>query len=125
MPKAVALVEDLLFLSRIREAGRAAGVPVTAARSAVDALAAAGDASVVLVDADSDRLPWREAIAALRARPELAALPVVAFVSHVNADRASAARTAGASRVMARSSFVKELPLLLAGEPGAAAHERG
>jgi CheY-like chemotaxis protein len=114
MPKVVALVDDLMFLSRIREAGRAAGVPVASARGARDLVAIARDgASLVLVDADSERLPWREALAALRALPELEALPVVAFLSHVRADHAEAARAAGASRVLARSAFVKELPRLV------------
>jgi CheY-like chemotaxis protein len=108
-------VDDLMFLSKIREAGRAAGVDVKAARG-VDGLvdAARDGASLVLVDADSERLPWREAVAALRATPELASLPVVAFLSHVRADRAEAARAAGATRVLARSAFVKELPQLVA-----------
>jgi CheY-like chemotaxis protein len=114
MPKLVALVDDLMFLSGIREAGRAAGVAVEAARGATDLVAAArDDAFLVLVDADSARLPWRDALCALRAVPELASLPVVAFVSHVRADHAQAARAAGASRVLARSAFVEELPRLV------------
>jgi CheY-like chemotaxis protein len=115
MAKLVAFVDDLMFLSRIREAARAAGVDVKTARG-VDGLvdAARDGASLVLVDADSERLPWREAVAALRATPELASLPVVAFLSHVRADRAEAARAAGATRVLARSAFVKELPQLVA-----------
>ena len=115
MPKLVALVDDLMFLSRIREAGRAAGVDVKTARKADELVAAARDgASLVLVDADSERLPWQEAVIALRAVPELASLPVVAFLSHVHVDHAEAARAAGASRVLARSAFVKELPQLVA-----------
>jgi CheY-like chemotaxis protein len=115
MAKLVALVDDLMFLSKIREAGRAAGVDVKAARGVDGLVEAARDgASLVLVDADSERLPWREAVAALRATPELASLPVVAFLSHVHTDHAEAARAAGATRVLARSAFVKELPQLVA-----------
>jgi CheY-like chemotaxis protein len=115
MPQLIALVDDLLFLSRIREAGRSAGIEVRAVRDASDLLAAARQhGRLVLVDADSERLPWQAAVAALRAEPELDALPVIAFVSHVRADLAEAARAAGASRVLARSAFVKELPELVA-----------
>jgi CheY-like chemotaxis protein len=115
MAKLVAFVDDLMFLSKIREAGRAAGVDVKAARGVDGLVEAARDgASLVLVDADSERLPWREAVAALRATPELASLPVVAFLSHVRTDHAEAARAAGATRVLARSAFVKELPQLVA-----------
>jgi CheY-like chemotaxis protein len=65
------------------------------------------------VDADSSRLPWARAVAALRADPSVAALPVVAFFSHVHADRADAARAAGCSRVLARGVFVQDLPRLI------------
>lgn len=117
MPTVAALMDDLLFLSRIREAARATRVEVAAVRAAGPLLAAArAGAALVLVDADSGRVPWAEAVAALRADPDPAvgSLPVVAFVSHVNAERASAARTAGATRVLARGAFVQELPDLLA-----------
>jgi CheY-like chemotaxis protein len=122
MPQVIALVDDLLFLSRIREAGRAAGIEVRAVRGASDLLdAARQEGRLVLVDADSERLPWMAAIAALRAEPRVGALPVIAFVSHVRADHAEAARAAGASRVLARSAFVQELPELVAQaeQPGA------
>jgi CheY-like chemotaxis protein len=114
MPQLIALVDDLMFLSRIREAGRAAGIEVRAVRGAKDLLdAARNDGRLVLVDADSERLPWKAAVAALRAEPGTAPLPVIAFVSHVRVDLAEAARAAGATRVLARSAFVKELPELV------------
>lgn len=115
MPTVVAVVDDLLFLSRIREAGRAAGAAVVTARTA-EALAAAvrGGAGLVLVDADATRLPWAEAVRSLREDAVLASVPVVAFLSHVNVDHAEAARAAGATRVVARGAFVAELPALMA-----------
>jgi len=114
MSQALALVDDLLFLSRIQEAARGTGIEVRAVRRAADLVEAArAGARLVLVDADSDRLPWREAVAALRADATLADVSVVAFVSHVHADRAEAARAAGCSRVLARSAFVQEVPRLL------------
>jgi CheY-like chemotaxis protein len=115
MSQVIALVDDLMFLSRIREAARGAGVGVRPARSAADLLASAREGGrLVLVDADCSRLPWADAVAALRSEPGLASLPVVAFVSHVHAERAEAARAAGCSRVLSRGAFVRELPRLLA-----------
>jgi len=115
MPQLVALMDDILFLSRIREAARGADLAVKSVRGAAELVAAAReDTRLVLVDADSARVPWQEALAALRAEPSLRELPVVAFVSHVRPDLASAARAGGASRVLARSAFVRELPELLA-----------
>ncbi len=114
MSRVIAVVDDLLFLSRIREAAAGAGIEVVQARDAAALLAAARKARLVLVDADSERVPWRDAIVALRADRTLAELPVVAFLSHVAAERAALARAAGIRRVLARSVFVKELPGLLA-----------
>ena len=115
MSRVLALVDDLLFLSRIREAARGTGAEVRAVRSAADLLAGAREGGrLVLVDADSSRLPWTDAVAALRADPALDSLPVVAFLSHVHAERAEAARAAGCTRVLARGAFVQELPRLIA-----------
>jgi CheY-like chemotaxis protein len=115
MSRVLALVDDLLFLSRIREAARGTGTDVRTVRGAADLLAGAREGGcLVLVDADSSRLPWTDAVAALRADPALDSLPVVAFLSHVHAERAEAARAAGCTRVLARGAFVQELPRLIA-----------
>ncbi len=119
MPRVIALVEDLLFLSRIREAAQGSGLEVRALRRIEEVAAAATEgAALVLVDADSDRLPWPAALDALLAEPALAGVPVVAFLSHVRKDRAETARAHGATRVLARSAFVQELPALLANAAG-------
>jgi CheY-like chemotaxis protein len=115
MSRVLALVDDLLFLSRIREAARGTAAEVRAVRGPADLVAAARDGGrIVLVDADGSRLPWAGAVAALRSDPSLASLPVVAFVSHVHAERAEAARAAGCTRVLARGAFAQELPRLIA-----------
>jgi DNA-binding NtrC family response regulator len=115
MPQVIALVDDLMFLSRIREAARAAGVEVRPVRGASELLdAVRQEGRLVLVDADSERLPWQAAVAALRAEHPPGELRVIAFVSHERADRAEAARSAGATRVLARRAFVQQLPELVA-----------
>jgi len=114
MPTVVALVDDLMFLSRIREAAKASGIEVRAARRLPELLAACRPAPrAVFVDLDRPQLPVEEALAAFKADTDLASVPVVGFVSHVQADRAQAARNAGCTRVLARSAFVRELPALL------------
>jgi len=115
MSRILALVDDLLFLSRIREAARGTGAEVRTVRGPADLVATAREGGrLVLVDADSSRLPWAAAVGALRSDPSLASLPVVAFLSHVHAERADAARAAGCTRVLARGAFVQELPRLIA-----------
>jgi len=116
MATAVALVDDLMFASRIREAARPLGIEVRVCRRLDDLLAACGaGAGIVFVDLDSTRLPTDDAVRTLRSDPARADLPVVGFVSHVNADRTQTARALGVTRVLARSAFVQELPALLAG----------
>jgi CheY-like chemotaxis protein len=68
---------------------------------------------MVIIDLDRPRPPATEALAALRAEPALAKLPVVGFFSHVHAERGRQAREAGCT-VMPRSVFVEELDALLA-----------
>ena len=120
MSRVIALVDDLLFLSRIREAARGSAVEVRAVRDASALAESVRDGGgLVLVDADSARLPWEAAVRALRAA-EGDDLPVVAFLSHVHAERAEAARAAGCTRVLARGAFVQELPRMLAAAAAAA-----
>jgi DNA-binding NarL/FixJ family response regulator len=124
----VALVDDLMFLSRIREAARRQSLEVRAVRTA-DALvdACRAGARVVIVDLDSRRLPAAEALSALRADPALAEVPTIGFFSHVETERAREARDNGCRTVLPRSAFVQRLDALLAApsgdgrEPGAGA----
>jgi CheY-like chemotaxis protein len=128
MASVVALVDDLMFLSRIREAAKGRGLEVKAARTAADALAGArAGARLVIMDLDSPRLPAVATLSALRADASLGRLPVVGFFSHVEAQRGREAAAAGCTTVLPRSAFVQKLDALLAeaaaapggsGEPG-------
>ena len=113
----IAFMDDLMFLSRIRAAAAAQGIPVTAVRAVPALVAACGQgARLVLVDLDS-RLPAVEAIAAVKAEPGLAELPVVGFFSHVEVERAREARAAGCTWALPRSAFVRQLEGLLRHPP--------
>lgn len=119
MDRVVAFVDDLMFLSRIREAARARGLEVQGVRTVADLRAACGERPrLVIMDLDRARPPAAEALAALRADPALADLPVVGFFSHVHAERGREAREAGCTRAMPRSVFVQELDALLQTPPG-------
>jgi hypothetical protein len=110
MVEVLALVDDLMFLSRVREAARPHGVVVSAVREPPSTTGP--DLRLVVVDLDRFGTP--DTLARLRGLPGLASTPVVGFLSHLNADRAIEARQAGLARVLARSAFVQELPSLLA-----------
>lgn len=116
MPPVLALVDDLMFLSRIREAARGAGVEVVPARDVQSVLEAVRDGSrLLLLDLDSDRLPWAEALAAVRNEPATEPpLRAIGFFGHVHPERARQALSAGCTQALPRSAFVRELPTLLA-----------
>jgi CheY-like chemotaxis protein len=115
----LAFVEDLMFLSRIREAARATGLEVETSRDVASLVATCRQRrpAVIFVDLGTRRLPALEAVAAVRAEPSLTEVPIVGFLGHAQVDDARAAETAGCTRVLARGAFVNELPRLLAEPP--------
>lgn len=105
---------DLIFSTRITHAAAAQGLSCSVLRDLAqlqDALAHAPP-RLALIDLESDAETGLAAIAALKeAAP---AARVVAYYSHVRADHAAAARSAGADDALARSAFVARLPEILA-----------
>ena len=110
----VALVEDLLFLSKIRETAKAVGVTVIAGdtRSCVPSILETGP-QAILLDLNSRMLAAVDCVRALKADPATRQIPIVGFVSHVQSDLIAAARAAGCDLVLARSAFSQQLPDLL------------
>jgi len=109
----VALAADLMFASRIRGAAQAVGREVTLATGEAALVAAVrAGASLVLLDLGR-RGDMPDLIRRLKEDAATADATIVAFGSHVDAGALTAARAAGADRVMARSAFVKVLPELL------------
>jgi CheY-like chemotaxis protein len=126
MATVVALVDDLMFLSRIREAAKGRGLEVKSARTAADAVAGArAGARLVIMDLDSPRLPVSDTLAALRSEPSLRGLPVVGFFSHVEVQRGREAAAAGCTTVLPRSAFVQKLDALLAAAASGGGGESG
>ena len=109
-----ALVEDLLFLTRIQETARKMGIMVkTPEVVQVTKSIADAQARAVILDLNHRSCPVLEIIRALKMDPDTHTIPTVGFVSHVQSDLIAAAREAGCDIVMARSAFVQQLPELL------------
>jgi CheY-like chemotaxis protein len=109
--KVIAIVNDLFFEAKIGEVLRTLGIPVAFAKSE-DGLAkrlAEVRPALGIVDVGARGIDAVAAIRRLRALPA----PVVAFISHVQADDAARAREAGADAVYAKSGLVRELPELV------------
>ncbi len=111
----LAVLDDLMFTSKIKTAANQLGVAVTFARSADAARAALGSAkpSLVILDLNNTRVDPLGIVSEMRSNPALDAIPTVAFVSHVQTDLIQAARNAGVGDVLARSAFVAQLPEIL------------
>jgi PleD family two-component response regulator len=111
----LAVLDDLMFTSKIKTAASQLGVEVAFARSA-EAARTALDSSppaLVILDLNNPRIDPLGLVAAMKANPKLAAIPTVGFVSHVQTDLINAARAAGVRDVLARSAFTQQLPEIL------------
>jgi PleD family two-component response regulator len=111
----LAIVDDLMFTSKIKTAANQLGVAVAFARSSDAALTEmrANVPALVILDLNSARTDPLRTVMAMKADPALAAIPTVGFASHVQTDVIEAARHAGVGEVMARSAFTQHLPAIL------------
>ena len=113
----LAVLDDLMFTSKIRTTASQLGVTVSFARSADAALAEMRKATpaLVILDLNNPRTDPLGIVASMKAEPALAAVPTVGYASHVQTDVIEAARRAGVGDVMARSAFTQHLAEILGG----------
>ena len=111
----IAVLDDLMFSSKIKTAAGQLGVTVVFARSADSALAEMRKASptLVILDLNNPRTNPLGIVARMKQDPALASIPTVGFASHVQTDVIDAARQAGVGQVLARSAFTQQLGEIL------------
>jgi len=111
----VAVLDDLMFTSKIKTAAAQLGISVAFARSSAAAIAEMQKAapSLVILDLDNPRTAPLDIVGAMKADHVLANVPTVGFVSHVHTDVIDAARKAGVGDVLARSAFTQQLADIL------------
>ncbi len=92
----LAVVDDLMFASKIKSTAAQIGVTVTFARSSEAALTAmrATAPALVIFDLNSPRTDPLGTIAAMKLDAALASIPTVGYASHVQVDVINAARAA-------------------------------
>jgi PleD family two-component response regulator len=112
----LAILDDLLFTSKIRATAKQIGATLSVAKSHDAALAEmrAQAPALVIFDLNNPRTAPLTIVADMKADPSLASIHTVGFVSHVQTDLIDAARKAGVDDVMARSMFAERLPQILA-----------
>ena len=97
----LALESDLFFAVKVTDILKRAGYGTRVARTAdaFQELVRGGDFAAALVNASARGVDWQAGIAAART----AGIPVIAYASHVDVATQTAARVAGATRVIANS----------------------
>jgi hypothetical protein len=111
MPKLVYLVNDLLFVSKIRETAQQLGFEIE--RAATPAALQSSAASSVMVILDLRRPDAIATLDALRADAATSKIPAVGFVDHEREDILEAARSRDCT-ALAKGKFSTDLPRLLA-----------
>jgi PleD family two-component response regulator len=119
----LAILDDLMFTSKLRTAATHVGVPLAFVRSSMAAIEAmqATTPKLVIVDLNNARIDPLGIVATMKANPALADVPTVGFSHHSEVDTIAAARRAGVTEVLARGAFFERLPDILmraAGTPG-------
>jgi CheY-like chemotaxis protein len=111
----LALVDDLLFGSRIEGALGAAGYAVRSVPVTTEAAEIAREwrPDAVVVSFGVPFRDWEGAIRAVRAEPTLRDIPVLAFGPHVDTAGRAAAVAAGATRVVTNGAFFNRMPAIV------------
>jgi PleD family two-component response regulator len=113
----LAILDDLLFTSKIRSSAKSRGLTVQVARSRDAALAEmrTNRPALVVLDLNNPRTDPLGIVAAMKTDPTLARIRTVGFVSHVQTELIEASRRAGVDDVLARSAFTARLDEILVG----------
>ena len=113
--KIIALVDDMLFISKIRATAESVGVTVKFARSIDAACEAATQnaASLIIADLQVHSCDPFALAERLKSSDLLKRVPLVGFFSHVETTLLHRAEASGYDRVMPRSLFSKNLAEIL------------
>ena len=112
--KIVAVLSDLMFIVKIQEAAKRAGLEVVFVKSLETAIAQAKDnPAVMIVDLNTTALDALEFISTLKNNSETSKVSLLGYVSHVQGDLKQAAQEKGCDTVIARSAFSQNLPAIL------------
>lgn len=109
--KVLAVLDDLFFTVKIKDAASRAGLVVEFVKSEEDVLERAKDyPTVIVVDLNTTTVEPLRLIEKLKASPELRHISVIGYVSHVQGELKQKAHEIGCDMVLARSAFSQNLP---------------
>jgi CheY-like chemotaxis protein len=107
----------MFFISKIRATAEHLGVDVRFLRSLDSLLTSAREskADLIIVDLQAQKIDPIALATALKSDPELKAVELLGFFSHVQTDLMRQAKEVGYDRVMPRSAFSNDLATILTG----------
>jgi CheY-like chemotaxis protein len=112
--KVVGVLSDLMFMVKIQEAAKRAGLEPVFVKSKQDALEQAKQQpAVIILDLNNATLDALDVIETLKRDQHTRDVRLLGFISHVQADLKLAAQQKGCDTVMARSAFSQNLPAIL------------
>jgi CheY-like chemotaxis protein len=113
----IALVDDMIFAARIRGTAESVGIAVHLARSidAVCELAVTEETSLIIADLHTTCCDPFALAQRLKSDKQLSSIQLMGFFSHVQTALKEKAESAGYDRVLPRSAFTKNLPMILEG----------
>jgi CheY-like chemotaxis protein len=117
---ALAAVDDLFFSTKIESAAKILGIRLLLATDAFRARALLDESEpdLVILDLSSRRCAPLDLIPAIKSDPRLSRTRLIGFLSHIQKELETAARTAGCDLVLPRSVFSAKLARILeTGEP--------
>jgi CheY-like chemotaxis protein len=112
--KVVAVLSDLMFIVKIQEAAKRAGLEAVFVKSQREVLSQAKNKpAVIILDLNNTSAHPLDVIAKLKNDRETSGINLLGYISHVQADLKQAAQEKGCDVVMARSAFSHNLPAIL------------
>ena len=110
----LAIVDDLIFASKIVQTAKLAGIDVDFATAEQQVMNfAAQQPRLIVIDLNFNAINPLSLIAKLKQHPGLRQTTVLGFLSHVQADLKVAAQNAGCDVVLPRSAFSQNLSDIL------------
>jgi CheY-like chemotaxis protein len=112
--KILAVMSDLFFSVKINDAAKKFGMTAEFVKDKTLALEKAKlKPPLIILDLNCDAADPLGLIAAIKADPETEGIPMIGFVSHVQAQLKQQAQQIGCDTVVARSVFAQNLPAIL------------
>jgi PleD family two-component response regulator len=109
--KVLAVLDDLFFTVKIKDAAARAGLDVEFLKSEDAVLERAKDnPTVIVVDLNTTTVQPLELIHKLKTAADLRQISVIGYVSHVQGELKQKAHETGCDMVLARSAFSQNLP---------------